>query len=662
MTSFGAAGFAKGFATGFINERNRRLDEQKSKDEITLRYQLENLSKQKEEWKTKRDEENEMKANAEFVAKHVGDSSFAATAYEFLKTKKYTPKDLIEDYQADRFRRKTPATQTIEIPNPEVNPKISDVAVPPGVQNLEMTTSPENLQKQIPFAEQKLPQNTVETAQIDPLKASETLPYKGDPKLSETLDRVNKQIDEIDPTLRTFQTAQDERPDPSTILNKDGAMYEYVPPTKKLDLGTYAEEKVKLQDAIQTGDKVREARQRMIIRVMQEDMAEKAAFEAAAKNENFRHKVIVGRDGIMKNIIPVDPEGYNIATRTPQNPKGNQVSLAPGETMLEVSEDDVKYIRDIQKEAEKPKQDYDMQKAITIESMDLGKTVHDIMSKPGNEHLNATSSGVLKMIDDGFANVESIRDMLTLQQNGLTNQRAVLDNLLKKEVSPEEFSSELGKLNRMVANSEEQLKKLPHNALSAPLQQQTLDKIRLDNALLLLAYNSALAAGQTAGKMSDKDLELRLKTSGKDAQSKGGLLSVVYQELMAQRKRLDTHQRNLKDRFAERQKTLPPGFDIGLAPRRLGDYYEQQIQEASDRDKQGPEFMDAIRRAQFFNGIEGNFKRMSSYTRDEMSRSSMEAQQNQEIPKVTKEQWLKLPPGTKYIPMDDPSGKVMIKK
>ncbi len=632
MASFAAAGFAKGFATGFINERNRRLDTEKSKDEITLRYQLENLTSQKEDWKKKQEQEQKYLDGAKFVSKQIDNPAFASTALEYIR-QGYDPSDVIQKYQNGEFEQLKPQAQTIEIPNPDVKPKV----VPAGV-DMTQNVSPAELQKLAPNAEQKLPNDVSKLSQVDPAKAMQTLP---NPEVNDRLNRVNEQIKEIDPTLL------EKRPAPETVL-KDGAMFKYLGPTKKIDLGTYEEEKFKLQDAIQRGDKVAEAKQRMVVRIFQENMEEKAALEAKKAGKNIRYKIIVGKDGIMKNTLTVDDEGKNIAT-------GNTVVLAPGETSVDVTEDDKKYIRDVQKEFEKPKQEYDMQKAVTIESLEHAKTIVDIMNKSGNEDLNSTSAGVLNLIDNGFANFESMRSMLTTQYQTSTAQSQRLDQLAREGGSPEEFSAELGKFQKMAENTEKAIAdNLPKNGLVPELQQKALDKLRLENAIKMMAYTSALAKGQTAGKMSDKDLKFELDTNGASAQRKQALLSIVYKQLMVQRNRLDDAQGNLKKRAEERLNTLPPGFDIGLSPKRLGDYFEQQVREAPDEESR----KNAISRRDFFNGIENGFNQNISYTRDEMNRSKIEAEQKDVPVMYSTEDAMKLPSGTQF---KTPDGRIKIR-
>lgn len=145
MTSFAAGGFAKGFATGFINERNRRLETEKSQDEITLRYQLEALSKKKSEWEEQQKKDSETIETAKAIGEQVGDPEFAPKAAKLLQRGIYTPQQILEEYERGGFRRKPTKDATVEVPNTERSfNRQTNVKVPLGVmaQPVSMQTLP----------------------------------------------------------------------------------------------------------------------------------------------------------------------------------------------------------------------------------------------------------------------------------------------------------------------------------------------------------------------------------------------------------------------------------------------------------------------------------------------------------------------------------------
>jgi len=53
-----AGAFMKGFANGFVNERNRRLQDQKETDQMTLQYRLKDLSDQRDRARAQREKDS----------------------------------------------------------------------------------------------------------------------------------------------------------------------------------------------------------------------------------------------------------------------------------------------------------------------------------------------------------------------------------------------------------------------------------------------------------------------------------------------------------------------------------------------------------------------------------------------------------------------------
>ena len=79
--------FLEGFAQGFTQERNRRLEKEQRNEELKLQYAMPELMKRKGEWEAKKQEEKDMSDNATMLANQAGDPSFYNAAMQELKAK-----------------------------------------------------------------------------------------------------------------------------------------------------------------------------------------------------------------------------------------------------------------------------------------------------------------------------------------------------------------------------------------------------------------------------------------------------------------------------------------------------------------------------------------------------------------------------------------------
>ncbi|AXP07719.1 hypothetical protein SmphiM6_28 [Sinorhizobium phage phiM6] len=111
--------FLSGFAKGYINERERRLDEQNRKDEIKFKYKMDTLVSQRELRTKKKQEEEEAYNQAKALASQMGDPNAVGTFFNEIAIQKISPETLqkrIADGAYQKNENYTQPTQTIKVP------------------------------------------------------------------------------------------------------------------------------------------------------------------------------------------------------------------------------------------------------------------------------------------------------------------------------------------------------------------------------------------------------------------------------------------------------------------------------------------------------------------------------------------------------------------
>ena len=617
MTSAGLSGFAKGFATGFVNERNRRLDEQKDMDQMSLKYRLEELSKQKADWQKKQEEEDSYINDGKFVAKQVGDPSFAAVAAQYRKAG-FQPDEIMKMYTNGNFKKNVPTEQTVKIDNPDVSTNRLATKIPDGVapaSNTPVGLPPvDNSAFQSPVVGEIL-NNVSKTQQ----------PYETTPEIdTKQLDAVDNKAKQIAPSLFDYKKKA-----PESILTADDSSYAYVPDKKEIKFGSLSEEKYKLEQAIQKNDKAAIADQKLKVQIMTDTMNSQAEAQAKAQGKNVQYYAVTDKNGkfVQSVLAERGPDGHPVNPMT-----GQPIQLAHGMKIDKETNDD---IRKIQAEFRKPAGEYDIAAESTSEAFTLGKKMTDLLDKSGNDVLATGASGVLQYANNAFTELRAAQQLFVNQTNRAKEA--------KSSNSTEDLSAAISDMEKNISSMEQQIVKLPNNVLSDKNAQIALDKTLFDNYTQLFAYKLALANGQSGNAQSNKDIDRFLAIIGNKDSNAQAVKASLGQILSMQKSKMDQKLVTLNSQFKKSGSTF--GFSLGLEGRRMGDI----IQDPGVRN--------------YYNNIAKFAEENSQYTRSKFDQADQAAQPiqeqtNQPIAVKSKEEFDKLPSGTPFI---DPEGNQRIK-
>lgn len=605
MTSIGAGAFAQGFAQAFTAQLQRRQEAKDRENQMTLQYRLQELSKQRDEWKTKRDQEQELINRAKFVAQKYNDPSLASVALDYFKNG-YSVQQFSELMDSGQLQKKSQNQgMEVEIPNPEVSFNQRKVAVPAGV---DMAQAPEEQFPEVPAA--------------SPLKKR----VESDP-LAEVDERVKK----IAPSLLEERGELPKLPE--EFMPKD-SQWTYVPPTQKTKLGSLADEMAWMAQAEKMGDKIKAEQHRQNIEIIQRAKYEEARAKAKAEGMNFGSYAIVDKFGQLQTIVGGIP-GENGLPVDPATGEEIKIDREKGEQIKALTEDQVKRIEKLQDDFRKDSKDLRVSKQSLAESVKHASNIRRILTTPGNEHIST-------MAVAGLANFEQ----LLRNVDGFSTIYGNL-NSTKAEVEKAVTEGDLDRFSHLIGQFENQAREIDKMAqrfagiIGPENARLIIDKLRYDNEVTLFAYKVALMNGSSGRDLSDKELELSRKLAGGDISNPQAILEVIKQPIQAGVNRVDAMSKELKNAYANSSKTLGgvnPIDDIGEIRLSLG---TERLAEIFGGDQEAANFLGWALKGDIEN---------KEYTKQQL--------QEQESRKSIQ---IKLPNGKEVITnkmMKTPSGKV----
>jgi hypothetical protein len=121
--------FLEGFAQGFTQERNRRLEKEQRNEELKLQYAMPELMKRKGEWEAQKEKDKSYSQQATTLAQQVGDPSFVSAAMQELKNG--VPYQTMQERIAKGHYAKTKKDTTVVVPTDPTAP----VSTPSAVAN-----------------------------------------------------------------------------------------------------------------------------------------------------------------------------------------------------------------------------------------------------------------------------------------------------------------------------------------------------------------------------------------------------------------------------------------------------------------------------------------------------------------------------------------------
>lgn len=603
MTDVGVAGFAKGFATGFTNERNRRLDQEDKVNNMGLQYRLEALAKDKDARNKKKLEEDGYVKDGQSISQMVGDPQFAADAAR-MRAAGLSSESIMEKWQKGNFRRKAPAETTIKVDNPNLPASRLDQNLPAGVEgNVSgIKTEGDLTYEQTPANTPQVPgqdawqspelgtavDNVAKTASTVPL-AQKTVVTNDQPAVNQKaiadtseLDKYDEQVAKIAPDLLKQDTDAADS-EYQKILSQD-SQYEFLPDKVEKKIGTWQQEKYTLDQATLSNDKVAIADQKLKLRAIEDSMSIQAKIENDAKGITTTDKAVLDKnDRLLKTIrVMTDPDTgaeVNAATKQP-------VTLGPGMSMIPLKDKEGSEIRDQQNKFVKPESDYNIAAESTAESFDIGRRITDLVKK--NPTVTTRVAGLTSLVNDAFTEVKAIQTVFENQSSDAN--KAFADNNVNA------VSKSISSMEQSLINLEKERAQLPNNVLSDRNAQLALDKTIYENSKKLFAYKLAMANGQSGNGLNVKDVQNFEQMIGGNDSNPAAVTASIFDVLQKQKTKIDQKKASLDAQFGRINQTFP--FDLGLKGRTM----EEIITDPSTRE--------------FFHGIADAAQKASQYTVD----------------------------------------------
>jgi len=199
------------------------------------------------------------------------------------------------------------------------------------------------------------------------------------------------------------------------------------------------------------------------------------------------------------------------------------------------------------------------------------------------------------------------------------------------------------------------MRKAVDKLMSQGIKDQAQAAVLYETYKTSLVYALAASKGETGNGLGQKDVEnFRNQISGTSPETIEAQISAA---LSSNFRGLKAEANGINSEGSMGVKILQDklGFDLGLGVKRMGKFIEEQY-----TDENGQLTPDGQAVMRLFNRIENQSNPLpdSTFTPED------KAQQNQpvNIPKISSEEFAKIPPGTKFIAIDDPTQTVRIKK
>lgn len=515
--------FLEGFAQGFNDSYNRRKDREAEKENTMFKYQMEGLLKNKELRQKKKLEETQWMNQAKDLSGQLGDTEASTMFYKELAngvSYETLQKRLLEGQYEKNLDYKAP-TQTVKIPS--------------GVSTASTLT-------------EKTPE--VVEASGGGLKG---ILERGKARNESAMqDRVNKQIDELDPELRQYSQMEDEETPTMDYSNSP-----YKLKNNEMKIGDYADSLYKLRMAQQKGDPEAIRKAQTEVEVHQTVMAEKAMADAKAQGKNVGQYFMVGQDGTIEGIIAGETRVNQETGRTEvwniSDPRQEQT--VQGE-LRQITDDKMmgRYTSLVTDFGKKSKE-YNDASASFITAVDSSNKIVELLNKNPGVAAGGVASGVA---------------LLGRLEGEAKTAYAVLYDL-EQEIKTQVQEGNMEGIEAKVAKYVEEANSFAQKSfMTEGMQNLAVDKAKYDSLRIAVAYQFAVASGVSNGRMSNQDFENNYERIGgnKPANQVIDALKLTGQESFV---RLDSVRNSLANDPSIKTFERDYRLKTGLAPKRIGD-------------------------------------------------------------------------------------------
>lgn len=608
MASSAMSGFVKGFANGFVNERNRRLQEEKETNQMTLQFRLKNLSDEQDRARAKREKAQEDLKKAKSFSEYIGDPSIASTAAKWFDGGG-TWDGLLQEVQPDgSLYKKTQKDITVETRNPELDTN-KGIKIPPVVANT------------VPVAEVPTGFEGVD----------KTIPVISEQPVDNTFAKADEKIREIAPQLLEKQA----EPDLEKIT--ENSEWGWRPKTVQEKFPSLAEAADNRLKAIESGDQAALA----VADRQLKALSYAINLQRPEKEGMHRYAVLDNKNRFVRYFTGtpvVDPDGKR---QVRDVDTGKYVNG----TVKYIDPEDYKQIGPVTEALAKKTTDIIVKRANFVTAADTGAKMIALSSKfdLAATRVGGLTAGVKSLLEEAKAGLTLISGEGEQFFESIEGRQKSLDDAVAK-----------GDYESLKTQAQD-MRKAVDKLMSQGIKDQAQAAVLYETYKTSLVYALAASKGETGNGLSQKDVEnFRNQISGTSPETIEAQISAA---LSSNFRGLKAEANGINSEGSMGVKILQDklGFDLGLGVKRMGKFIEEQY-----TDENGQLTPDGQAVMRLFNKIENQSNPLpdSTFTPED------KAQQNQSvnIPKISSEEFAKIPPGTKFIAIDDPTQTVRIKK
>jgi len=580
MASSAMSGFVKGFANGFVNERNRRLQEEKETNQMTLQFRLKSLSDDQDRARTKREKAQEDLKKAKSFSEYIGDNSIAPTAARWFDGGGTWDGLLQELEPGGSLYKKTQKDITVETRNPELDTN-KGIKIPQAVTNT------------VPVAE--VPSG------FEGVNTTPTAPVVSEEPVDNTFAKADETIKKIAPHLLEKQA----EPDLEKIT--ENSEWGWRPKTVQEKFPSLAEAADNRLKAIESGDQAALA----VADRQLKALSYAINLQRPEKEGMHRYAVLDNKNRFVRYITgtpEVDPDGKR---QVRDVDTGKYVNG----TVKYIDPEDYKQIGPVTEALAKKTTDIIVKRANFVTAADTGAKMIALSSKfdLAATRVGGLTAGVKSLLEEAKAGLTLISGEGEQFFESIEGRQKSLDDAVAK-----------GDYESLKTQAQD-MRKAVDKLMSQGIKDQAQAAVLYETYKTSLVYALAASKGETGNGLNQKDVEnFRNQISGTSPETIEAQISAA---LSSNFRGLKAEANGINSEGSMGVKILQDklGFDLGLGVKRMGKFIEEQY-----TDENGQLTPDGQAVMRLFNKIENQSNPLpdSTFTPED---KAQQTQQNQPV-------------------------------
>mgnify|MGYP003562615704 FL=1 len=596
MASSAMSGFVKGFANGFVNERNRRLQEEKETNQMTLQYRLKDLSDQRDRARAQREKDAEIIKQAKNFGDLIGDPSIAPTAAKWFQGGG-TQDGLLQEIQPGGSLYKKPQEGiTVERRNPELDTN-KGIKIPPVVANtVPVAEVPADFQG-AEFTPTPDQQKTID------LGKKNTTAW--DPKTNEI--PVDDAFSKADEKIRTFAPQLlEKQAEPDFEKITENSEWGWRPKTVKEKFPSLAEAADNRLKAIESGDQAALA----VADRQLKALSYAINLQRPEKEGMHRYAVLDNKNRFVRYI-----------TGTPEIEPDNKRQVRDVDTgkyvngtVKYIDPEDYKQIGPVTEALAKKTTDIIVKRANFVTAADTGAKMIALSSKfdLAATRVGSMTAGVKSLLEEAKAGLTLISGEGEQFFESIEGRQKSLDDAVAK-----------GDYESLKTQAQD-MRKAVDKLMSQGIKDQAQAAVLYETYKTSLVYALAASKGETGNGLSQKDVEnFRNQISGTSPETIEAQISAA---LSSNFRGLKAEANGINSEGSMGVKILQDklGFDLGLGVKRMGKFIEEQY--TDDNGQLSPDGQAVMR---LFNKIENQSNPLpdSTFTPEDKAQQTQQTQQ-----------------------------------